>query len=58
MINTQCNVSRRRFLASAGMLAATSSLPSWFAQECAAQEAAAPVREDLRLDYPPVFAPG
>ena len=49
MINTQFNVSRRRFLASAGTLAATSSLPSWFAQECAAQEAAAPVKEDLRL---------
>jgi len=49
MINTQFNVSRRRFLASAGVLGATSSLPSWFAQECAAQEATAPVKEDLRL---------
>ncbi|MCP4464000.1 MAG: Gfo/Idh/MocA family oxidoreductase, partial [Planctomycetaceae bacterium] len=49
MINKPFNISRRRFLASTGMLAATSSLPSWFALECAAQEAVAPVKEDLRL---------
>jgi len=49
MVNKTFNVSRRRFLASTGILAATSSLPLWFVQECAAQQAPAPVKEDLRL---------
>ncbi|MCF7975616.1 MAG: Gfo/Idh/MocA family oxidoreductase [Phycisphaerae bacterium] len=49
MINKEFYVSRRRFLASTGILAATSSLPSWFVRECAAQEGPAPVQEDLRL---------
>jgi predicted dehydrogenase len=49
MVNKTFSVSRRRFLASTGILAATSSLPSWFVQECAAQQNPAPVKEDLRL---------
>jgi predicted dehydrogenase len=49
MVNKTFSVSRRRFLASTGILAATSSLPSWFVQECAAQQAPTPVKEDLRL---------
>jgi len=49
MISKPFNVSRRRFLASTGILAATSTLPSWFVRECTAQEAPAPSREDLRL---------
>jgi len=49
MLNKEFHVSRRRFLASAGLLAATSALPSWYVNECAAEQAAAPSKEDLRL---------
>ena len=49
MIHKEFHVSRRRFMATAGILAATSSLPSWFVRECAAQQAPAPSKEDLRL---------
>ena len=42
--------SRRSFLKSAGMLAAASSLPLWYVQECLAQQAEATASgEDLRL---------
>ncbi|MCP4451880.1 MAG: Gfo/Idh/MocA family oxidoreductase [Planctomycetes bacterium] len=49
MVNRQFNVSRRRFLASAGLLAVTSGLPSWYLNECAAEQGPAPTKEDLRL---------
>ena len=49
MLNKEFHVSRRRFLMSTGVLAATSSLPSWFVRECAAQQDSAPSKEDLRL---------
>ena len=38
MVNRSVNVSRRRFLEKAGMLAAVTSLPAWMTEECQAQE--------------------
>ncbi len=39
MIDKSLGTSRRTFLKAAGMVAAGSSLPAWFAEECAAQSA-------------------
>ncbi|MCZ6772478.1 MAG: Gfo/Idh/MocA family oxidoreductase [Proteobacteria bacterium] len=50
MTSRQCVPSRRSFLKSAGMLAAASSLPLWYVEECLAQQAEAKTSgEDLRL---------
>lgn len=49
MFTKEFHVSRRRFLASAGLLAATSTLPSWYVNECMAQQGPAPKQEDLRI---------
>ena len=50
MTSRQCVPSRRSFLKSAGMLAAASSLPLRYVEECLAQQAEAKTSgEDLRL---------
>ena len=43
MTNNHSFPSRRRFLQTMGAVAAGSTLPAWFAEECAAQQAEAPV---------------
>ncbi len=52
MVNKSFFVSRRRFLKTAGIVAATSTLPAWYMQECAAQQSqpsAPSSKDDIRL---------
>lgn len=51
MLNKNFSVSRRRFLQSAGLVAAASTLPAWFVQACLAQqsEVSSASQEDIRL---------
>jgi predicted dehydrogenase len=52
MVNKNFSVSRRRFLQTAGLMAATSTLPAWFVQECMAKQSdpsPAASKDDIRL---------